>query len=129
MSYYLAAWFRKSKRITVETSVNPFFYVKYGVNLIGGTHGHEAKPEALPLVMANDCSEDWHGSKNKHFHTGHRHHEVAKEYGGVVVYTHRAPIPTDAYHHASGYRSGQSMLSFAYDFESGRVGTVQEPMR
>lgn len=125
---FMRAWFRNEERIKVNSAVNPFCYHRFGVNLIGGHHGHKAKREKLPLVMANDKPQDWAETKTRHWHTGHIHHDTLKEEGGVCVYSHRAPIPTDAYNFAAGYRSGQTMKSFAYHKESGAVSYTEEPV-
>lgn len=121
----LDRFYRNTPGVTVDDSPSPFFWQRFGVNLIGGTHGHNAKPQDLPMIMANVRQRDWADTFSRHFHTGHIHHDTLKEYGGVRVYSHRAPIPQDAYHSAAGYLSGRSMRSFTYHRSYGARGTSE----
>jgi hypothetical protein len=120
-------FFRQSKHVTVDTSPDPFYWHRFGVNLIGGTHGDKAKIPDLPMIMANRRKEDWALSKTRHFHTGHRHHDELKikEHSGVSVFTHRAPVAQDAFHAANGYLSGRSLKSFTYHTEKGSRGNTE----
>jgi hypothetical protein len=115
----LRMYWRNEDRVTVDTSPNPYYYHRFGVNLIGGVHGDKTKPKELPLILANSRPEDWAVSTTRHFHAGHIHHDTLVEMGGVHVYTHRAPVAQDAYHAAKGYLSGRSMRSFTYHVEKG----------
>ena len=115
-------YFRSIPTFDVDTSPDPFYWKRFGVNLIGGTHGDKAKIPELPLIMANRRKEDWAASSTRHFHTGHIHHDTLRETGGVHVYSHRAPVAQDAYHASMGYLSGRSMKSYAYHAERGSKG-------
>lgn len=110
----LRMYWRETDRVMVDTSPSPFYFHRFGVNLIGGVHGDKAKPKDLPLIMANKRAADWPASTTRHFHSGHIHHDTLNETGGVHVYTHRAPVAQDFYHAAQGYLSGRSMRSFTY---------------
>lgn len=115
----LRMYWRNEDRVMVDTSPDPYYFHRFGVNLIGGVHGHTTKPADLPLIMANRRKEDWAVAKTRHFHTGHRHHDWVLEIGGVHVYQHRAPVAQDAYHAAKGYLSGRSMRSLSYHHDKG----------
>jgi hypothetical protein len=119
----LRMFYRNDSRVDVSDSPNPFYWRRFGVNLIGAAHGHNTKPADLPLIMANVRAQDWSETVSRHIHTGHIHHDSLKEMGGVRVYSHRAPIPQDAYHAAKGYLSGRSMRSFTYHRERGARGS------
>jgi hypothetical protein len=121
----LRMFYRNDARVTVGDSPSPFFWKRWGVNLICGTHGDGVKAKDLPLVMANVRASDWSEAVSKHAHTGHLHHELTFEHGGVKVHQHRAPIPADAFHHANGYRSGRSMRAFHYHRELGARGSSE----
>ena len=110
----LRMYWRNEDRVTVDTSPDPFYFHRFGVNLIGGVHGDRTKPKDLPLILANRRPTDWAASTTRHMHSGHIHHDTLGEMGGVHVYTHRAPVAQDAYHAAKGYLSGRSMRSFTY---------------
>jgi hypothetical protein len=118
----LRMYFRNSEHVAVDTSPDPFYWRRFGVNLIGGTHGDKAKIPQLPLIMANRRKEDWAVATTRHFHTGHIHHDTLREEGGVHVFAHRAPVAQDAFHAGMGYLSGRSMKSYAYHAEKGAKG-------
>lgn len=118
----LRMYWRNYENVTVDTSPDPFYWRRFGVNLIGGTHGDKAKPKDMPLIMANRRKEDWAASKTRHAHTGHIHHDCHQEIGGVHVFSHRAPVAQDAYHAAHGYLSGRSMKSYTYHADKGARG-------
>lgn len=114
--------FRGSEHVAVDTSPDAFYWKRFGVNLIGGTHGDKAKIPQLPLVMANRRPADWAETSTRHFHTAHIHHNSEKEDGGVSVFSHRAPVAQDVYHAHMGYLSGRSMKSYYYHAEKGSKG-------
>ncbi|WP_267550413.1 hypothetical protein [Rhizobium rhizogenes] len=118
----LRMYWRNQDRMKVDTSPDPFYWRRFGVNLIGGTHGDKAKIPDLPLIMANRRKEDWAASSTRHMHSGHIHHDTEREIGGVKVYSHRAPVAQDAYHAAHGYLAGRSVKSFTYHAEKGSRG-------
>lgn len=122
-------YYRNEDRIAVDRSPNPFYYRRFGVNLIGGTHGDKAKIPDMPLLMANHRPQDWAETFSRHYHTGHIHHDTLKEVGGVRVYSHRAPVAQDHYHAAHGFLSGRSMRAFNYDFERGARGSSEVEIR
>ncbi|ASJ59003.1 hypothetical protein SMB554_07230 [Sinorhizobium meliloti] len=118
----LRMYWRQNERVTVDTSPDAFYWRRFGVNLIGGTHGDKAKIPDLPMIMANRRKEDWGATTTRHIHTGHIHHDTLREIGGVHVYSHRAPVAQDAYHAWHGYLSGRSMKSYTYHVDKGARG-------
>lgn len=121
----LRMYYRNEPKVDVDTSPNPFYWCRFGVNLIGGTHGDKARPKDMPLIMANMRKQDWAETSTRHFHTGHVHHDSLKETGGVHVFTHRAPMAQDAYHASHGYLSGRSMKSYSYHATKGARGSFE----
>lgn len=118
----LRMYWRDNDRVSVCTSPDAFYWRRFGVNLIGGTHGDKAKIPDLPLIMANRRKDDWSATATRHIHTGHIHHDTEREIGGVHVYSHRAPVAQDAYHAWHGYLSGRSMKSYTYHIDRGSRG-------
>lgn len=125
LSSGLWGMFRKETRIMVDENPASFYWKRHGINLIGGHHGHDIKLEDMPLYMANKCKEDWSVAKTYHFHSGHRHHQRSLEVGGVVIWSHRAPIPKDAFHADRAYTSGRSMQAFNYHTDKGSRGSTE----
>ncbi len=118
----LEMYYRNQKgRVIVDTSPSPFRYHRFGDCLIGVSHGNATKPERLPGIMACDRKEDWGATKHRYWYCGHVHHDSVKEYPGCIVETFRTLAPSDAWHHASGYRSGQDMKLDVLHEKYGRV--------
>jgi hypothetical protein len=124
LRFALWGMFRNYDRIEVDISPNAYFWHEFGRNLIGGTHGDKAKRDDLPLVMATECREAWGRTKTQHVFTGHIHHDTLKEIGGVHVWSHRAPVAKDAFHHAEGYLSGQSVVAHNFHADRGWRGNT-----
>ena len=130
ITMFLRAWFRNEPRVRIDRSPNPIRYREYGQNMLGMTHGHMAKPQRLPMMMAVDEREMWGRTKFKYGHTFHVHHSSkdVDEDGTVIVETHRVIAPGDAWHYAMGYRSGRGLQSITYDKERGEVGRSTETL-
>lgn len=125
IAYAMRMYFRNSRHVRVDTSPDPFYWRRFGVNLIGGVHGDRQRPKDLAWVMANRRAQDWGATTTRHMHTGHVHHDTVLELGGVHVFTHRAPVAQDAWHAACGFLSGRSMKSFTYHADKGARGHTE----
>lgn len=121
MTAFIAATYKDEPRVIVHDTPNMFMYHAFGKNLIGITHGHTAKAEKLGEIMSVDCEEIWSESKYRYWYTGHIHHQSTKEFPSCVVETFRTLAGKDAWHSASGYRSGQDMRSITLHKEYGEI--------
>lgn len=121
---YLRAVYEREPRIEIPDNFNPFYYWTFGKNLFGTVHGNEIKLDQLPGIMAHDVPELWGQTTHRFWHTGHVHHDQAKEYPGVMVHTWRTLAPNDSYAHSHGYRSGKSLCAIAYHRDGGEVSRV-----
>lgn len=121
IAHFLKAWYRNEPRVMVDTSPSLFWHRRFGKVMLASTHGHEAKAAQMPMIMAARYPEVWGMTKHRYAHTFHVHHsqKLQDEIGGVIVETHQAPIPHDAWHAGMGYLSGRSLCSIAYDPEHG----------
>lgn len=119
MARVLRAYFHRDKRVEVETSPSKFYYERFGRNLIAMTHGDKVKLADLPAIMATDRPEDWGATEFRTWLTGHVHHTQVLEFRGCTVETFNTLAGSDAWHHASGYRSKRQMVRIDYDKESG----------
>ena len=100
----IKTWFRNCKNVTFDTSIAHRKYIKYGLNLIGTTHGDGAKFQDLPLLMAQEASSQWSDTKHRYVYTHHVHHKNSKDFVGVTVESLRSPSGTDSWHHRNGYQ-------------------------
>lgn len=128
IAYFLLAWYRNEPRVKVDVDPSLFWWFPFGKTFLGATHGHEAKPAQMPMIMANRRPEDWGASRFRFIHTFHVHHHEkrATEGDGVILEIHQAPIPQDAWHFGSGFISGRSLQSITYSRETGEVGRSRE---
>ena len=138
-SYYLLlmldAWYRKTKRVTVDTSPMPRKYVKYGINLIGLTHGCElakAKEKQLGLLMADEVPEYWAQTKYREFHKGHYHKKAelhlntASTYGSIVVRDIPSISGTDYWHFQKGFTKTSKTAQFFVWDKQNALESVQD---
>lgn len=113
--------FKDCQNVTFDTTIAHRKYFVYGKNLIGTTHGDGAKPQDLPLLMANE-SKDWSSCKHKYIYTHHMHHKISKDYMSVCVETLRSPSGTDSWHHRNGYQHApKAVEGYIHDKEHGQV--------
>lgn len=117
MSFY----FHNEPRVTVDIGLGLYKYHRFGKVLIGSHHGHGAKAQDLPLIMAEDRKEDWGVTDHRVWHCGHIHHLTRKDYVGVTVETHRTLAGTDAWHAGQGYRSKKDMNAIVYHRAHGEI--------
>ena len=124
ISYFLLAWYRDEKRVFVDNDPSLFWWRRHGKTLLGATHGHMAKPGQMPSIMAHRRAKDWGETVHRFAHTFHVHHasKIVTEGEGVIVETHQAPVPQDAWHFGSGFISGRSLQAIVYDKEHGETG-------
>ena len=119
MAMVLEAYYRNEPRVRIERSPSKFFYRRFGKVLIGITHGDKIKLPELPSIMAADRAEDWGQTKHRYWWTGHIHHTKHQEYRGCFVESFNTLAASDAWHHASGYRSARQMQRIDLDREHG----------
>ncbi|MGE5866824.1 MAG: hypothetical protein ACM32J_17255 [Rhizobacter sp.] len=114
-------YFHNEQRVIVDMGTSLYKYHRFGEVLIGSHHGHGAKPQDLPLIMAEDRKADWGVTNHRVWHCGHVHHLTRKDYTGVTVETHRTLAGTDAWHAGQGYRSKKDMNAIIYHSRFGEI--------
>lgn len=116
----LACWYRNSKDVNVNNEPKPRKYYRYGLNLIGFTHGNEEKVLDLPVIMASEAPQLWAETKYREWHLGHIHQKKeikwisTQEHKGTVIRYMRSLSGTDAWHNKKGYinnvRAGEGFI-------------------
>lgn len=119
LALVLSAYYERDKRVEIETSPAKYFYARFGKTLIGITHGDKTKMDQLPSIMAADRPQDWGQTKHRYWWTGHVHHTQHQEHRGCFVESFNTLAASDAWHHASGYRSARQMQRIDIDIEHG----------
>jgi hypothetical protein len=113
--------YENEPRVIINRSPSHYHYFEFGANLIGTHHGHGAKMEKLPLIMATDKPEAWGRTKHRAWLTGHIHHKQFSDFNGCTVESLRILAAPDAYAHQKGYRPIRNMVSIVLHREDGEV--------
>lgn len=118
----ISSWYKDCKNITFDVSIAHRKYFTYFNNLIGTTHGDGAKPQDLPLLMAQEAQHEWSKCKNRYVYIHHVHHKTSKDYIGVTVEALRSPSGTDSWHHRNGYQHApKAVEGFVHSKEHGQI--------
>ncbi|MDX1222686.1 hypothetical protein GOL85_13235 [Sinorhizobium medicae] len=127
VAYFLLAYYRNEPRVTVDVDPSLFFWHVHGKVMLGGTHGHTVKLQDMASIMAHRRAEDWGKTKFRYIHGFHVHHKqkFVTEGEGVVMESHQAPIPMDAWHYGAGFNSGRSLQTITYHAEFGEISRVR----
>lgn len=127
----LKAYFRKSKNITFDVSINHRKYEKYGNNLLAFSHGDGAKIADVPLIMAQEEPNLWAQTQHRTIYLHHLHHrkkiswESAKDYVGVSAEHLRSPSAADSWHHKKGYIGAPRCVeAFIHHYHNGQVARL-----
>ena len=121
VQYHLAGWFRSEPRVTIDLDPSLYWWHRFGLVFLGGTHGHEAGPKEMPGLMASRRAEDWGQTKHRFVHTFHLHRseKTISTNSGVICEIHETPIPKDGWAYGRGFLSGRSVKSITYHREQG----------
>lgn len=127
IGYFLLAWYRDEPRVTVDVDASLFWWHRHGLVMLGATHGHTVKLKDMASIMAHRRAEDWGATKFRYVHGFHIHHasKFQTEGGGVIMESHQAPIPQDAWHFGAGFLSGRSVQTITYHKSYGEVSRVR----
>jgi hypothetical protein len=133
---YLAAWYRDNPHVTVDSRALSRKAVRFGVNLVGFTHGHLEKKQ-MGSWLSVDYRKDWGETLYHEVHAAHVHSEKSiEESNGQITRFVSSPTGTDRWHHDSAYTGAiQKGQSFIWDREMGLEDTknttilVKGPMR
>jgi hypothetical protein len=121
----IRTWFKDCKQITFDCSISHRKAFRYGLNLVGTTHGDGAKNQDLPLLMATEFPIDWSLTRHRYVYTHHVHHKFSKDYIGVTVESLRSPSGADSWHHQKGYQHAPKAIEgFLHHKINGQVARL-----
>lgn len=115
--------YENEPRVTVDTSVSPYYAHQFGNTALFYHHGHLSKNASLPLLFATDFAKMWGDTTKRYIHTGHRHHVEVKEHPGATVHQHPTLAAKDAYAARGGWRAERRANCITYHKEYGEVGS------
>ena len=130
MRQILSAYFRKDRRVTVDTRGTTRKYVTHGKCLIGLAHGDKAQKK-LGELMAAEAREAWGTALCREIHHGHKHSEaLVTTVAGVTIRQHPALCPPDGWHAAEGYVGApRAMDAYLYHADGYLLGTRRSTVR
>jgi hypothetical protein len=121
----IRTWFKECKQITFDCSISHRKAFRYGLNLVGTTHGDGAKNQDLPLLMATEFPIDWSLTKHRYVYTHHVHHKTSTDFIGCTVESLRSPSGTDSWHHIKGYQHAPKAIEgFLHHKINGQVARL-----
>lgn len=128
IAHFLSAWFRNDPRVEIDTDDSIYWFYEHGICMFGATHGHAAKINQMPGIMAADEPEMWGRTSFRiayGFHVHHKTKSTGRE-GGANFETFETPVPIDQWHFDEGYRSNRSLCVRTYHSEGGMCGEATE---
>lgn len=116
----LAAYYKDTPDVTINTNSRFRQYIKYGVNLIGLSH-NEKIPEVAKIMAAE--SPDWSASRYKTFIMGHLHtKQLLEDDHGVDIRRLPSVVGASAWTASEGYCGTNKMSeTFVFDKYKGLV--------
>ncbi len=127
--HVLNAWYRTNKHVEIDIQPTVRKYVRFGVNLLGFTHGDEECYRDLPTIMAAEQPQEWSTTRFREWHLGHWHkmkqisYLSTDSYGGVVVRVLPSLSGTDAWHYRKGFvKSRRAAEAYLWDSDAGYIG-------
>lgn len=128
---YLKAYFHQNDNVNINTDKKTRKYYQYGTSLIGFTHGHDEKQEALArLIMSENLGrKDINKVKYFEFHIGHKHTKkmtnyISGELGNVRIVQLPSLAGTDYWHFKKGFVGGKRAAeAYIYNYNHGNVAS------
>jgi hypothetical protein len=125
---YLAAWYRNSKNVNVDTSPSPRKYVEYGEVLIGFSHGGDDSKRIKDLMQV-EARQAWGRTSVHEYHLGDLHHEIVNENGGLIVRRLSSVTSNDNWHAESGYVGAiHKAQAFVWNKKLGLMSIINSPV-
>ncbi len=125
----LAAWYRHSKDVTVDTEFRNRKYILYGGTLLGFTHGCDEKHDQLPNLMATEVPDLWASATvHREWHLGHFHSKrqtrfrSVNSHNGTVVTILPSLCGTDKWHYDKAYVGRRAAEAWLWSRERGYAG-------
>ena len=126
LSAFIYGRYGNHPRVVCRLKPYVYWYLRWRKNLIGSHHGHGAKPDALPGVMAVDRRADWGMVEHCTWLIGHYHHKqkIGQEKTGATVEGFNTLAANNKHHHDEGYRGARSITSILYHPEFGEWSRI-----
>jgi hypothetical protein len=131
LAQLIEAYFRQHPNITFDVSITHRKVSRYGLNMIGTSHGDGAKLADLPLLMATEFPQIWAECPHRYVYLHHIHHKQVhkwmsgKDYIGITAEYLRTPSPSDSWHFRNGYVGAKKAIEgFIHSKNDGQVARI-----
>ena len=124
MREWLSALYEDEPRLTVDTSVDPYYCYEWGDTSLFFHHGHKRRPTNIDDVFVAKFREVFGRTKHSYGHMGHLHHRDVKETSLMTIEQHRTLAESDSYASRHGFISGQEAQVITYHKKHGEVSRL-----
>jgi hypothetical protein len=114
------AFYGNEKRLTIDTSPDPYYCYTFGKCCTLFHHGHLSNIKNIESVFISKFKKEFGKSDFVYGHVGHRHHDKT-ETNLMVIEQHRTLSAKDAYASRNGYLSGRDSKVITYHKDYGEV--------
>lgn len=111
----------RNKRVTVDTSPDPYYCVEHGLTSLFFHHGHLRKPTNIDSTFAAKFRDVFGRTKYSYGHMGHMHHEKLVESSLMQVTQYSTLAAADAYASRGGWLAQRSAPVLTYSKRYGRI--------
>ena len=118
------ALYAEEPRVSVDTSLDPYYAYQHGKTALFFHHGHKRKPQNIDTVFAAKFRQMFGSTTQAYAHMGHYHHDRLIETNLMTVEQHRTLASPDAYAVRGGWMSGRSANVITYCDERGEVSRI-----
>ena len=136
LAQVIESYFRNHPNVTFDVSISHRKVLRYGLNMIGTSHGDGAKMADLPLLMATEFPTIWAECPHRYVYLHHIHHKQihkwmsGKDYIGITAEYLRTPSPSDSWHFRKGYVGAKKAIEgFVHSKNDGQVARLTHMIR
>ncbi|QIB67193.1 helix-turn-helix domain-containing protein [Kineobactrum salinum] len=123
LSMFLEGIYENHARVIVEPTKGKFYFLEFGNNLIGITHGDRIPANRLAGMMTQHAAEAWGRTKYRRWWVGHIHHKRFQEMEmGCSIESFNTLAAGDAWHASMGYSAERGIEMITLHKEFGQVG-------
>lgn len=113
--------YEREPRVHVIDSELPYYVYQHGQTMLAWHHGHLAKLERLPQIIAAEFAPVWGATTRRYCHTGHMHHALEREHDGIDIIQHPTMAARDAYASRHGWQAKRQITAITYHVRHGQV--------
>jgi len=125
LSEMFAAFLEDEPRVEVITDPAAFGAYQFGEVMLGWTHGHKVRMDALDKSIVSRFPQIFGSTKYRYAHLGHFHHKEVKrnisESSLMTVEMHPTMAAIDSYSANRGYGDAKSADVITYHKQYGQV--------